>query len=179
VFILHLILRMMLKQTRNVSFDKKNCVCSSHTETCRNLFYCLDDFYNKPWGMKHFLMYSSPPIPKNTIIALLDPDMIFLRPLTPEISSDISLLTDKAVKGEIIDRIIPGRPVAQTYGLGAPWTNDNHKKFNRGRICGEGSPCLETTVRFGELHYSVGPPYIAYKTDFIRIVETWTTFVPR
>jgi hypothetical protein len=25
----------------------------------------------------------------------------------------------------------------QMYGLGAPWTNDNHPKFNRGHVCGE------------------------------------------
>ena len=65
------------------------------------------------------------------------------------------------------------------YGLGAPWTNDNHKHFKRGKICGEGSPCLLPTPRFGERHYAVGPPYILHKDDWKRLADTWTTFVPR
>ncbi len=90
------------------------------------------------------------------------------------------MLFDRAIKPEEkFDRISLGHPAAQTYGLGAPWTNDNHKKFHRGKVCREGSPCLQVTNRYGELHYSVGPPYIAHKADFIRIVNTWTTFVPR
>lgn len=130
--------------------------------------------------MKHWLENAVPAIPPNTIIALLDPDMIFVRPLGPQIRGDISLLTDRGIKDdEIVDVIGLGHPVSQTYGLGAPWTNDNHKKFNRGKICGEGSPCLQVNMRYGELHYSVGPPYIAHRSDFIRIVESWTTFVPR
>ncbi len=130
--------------------------------------------------MKHWLHNAVPEIPPNTIIALLDPDMVFLRPLTPQIKGDISLLFDKGIKEEeLFDTISLGHPVSQTYGLGAPWTNDNHKKFNRGKICKEGSPCLEVTMRYGELHYSIGPPYIAHKSDFLRIVESWTTFVPR
>mmetsp|Transcript_21776 Transcript_21776/g.36417 ORF Transcript_21776/g.36417 Transcript_21776/m.36417 type:complete len:492 (+) Transcript_21776:72-1547(+) len=139
------------------------------------------DFYNKPWGMKHWLEFAHPPIPENTFIALLDPDMVLVRPITTHIEGDMSVLVHPRLKkdGEVIDEISLGHPVAQTYGLGAPWTNDNHKKFNRGKICGEGSPCLQPNQRFGELHYSVGPPYIAHKADMLRIVRTWTTFVPR
>jgi hypothetical protein len=43
------------------------------------------DFYNKPYGVKHWLEFSVHPIPNGTIIALIDPDFIFLRPLTTEI----------------------------------------------------------------------------------------------
>ena len=65
------------------------------------------------------------------------------------------------------------------YGLGAPWTNDNHKHFKRGAICGEGSPCLLPTPRFGERHYAVGPPYILHVDDWKRLADSWTAFVPR
>lgn len=130
--------------------------------------------------MKHFLENFQPTIPPNTIIALLDPDQLFLRPLTPDISNNPNMLYSKGIKEtDKFDIISLGHPAAQTYGLGAPWTNDLHKKFNRGKICQEGSPCLQVSTRFGELHYSVGPPYIAHKADFIRIVNSWTTFVPR
>jgi len=138
------------------------------------------DFYNKPWGLKHWLEFAVPSIPDNIIVALIDPDMIFLRPLTPKIKGEVNLLHSKRIKeDEIFDRVQKGKPVAQTYGLGAPWTNDNHKKFNRGKICGEGSPCLEPNENFGNLHYSVGPPYLVEKTDIVKIAKSWTTFVPR
>ena len=55
----------------------------------------LDDFYNKPWGMKHWLEYCKPPLPEDTYIALLDPDMILLRPLTRSISGDPAAIFDR------------------------------------------------------------------------------------
>ena len=64
-------------------------------------------------------------------------------------------------------------------GLGAPWAIDGHKHFNRTNVCGAGSPCLEESEHHAEHHYSVGPPYIAEKQDFIRIASSWTKFVPR
>ena len=51
-----------------------------------------------------------------------------------------------------------GSPVGQQYPLGAPWTNDNHKDFNRGKICGEGSLCLKQKGSFAAQHFSIGPP---------------------
>lgn len=137
------------------------------------------DFYNKPWGLKHWLQYSDPPIPDNTIIALLDPDMVLIRPITPYIKSNPYIVNKHIPREEIMERIDEGRPVAQTYGLGAPWTNDNHRHFKRGKICGEGSPCLIPTMQYGEMHYSVGPPYVAHKQDFIRLSNSWTRLVPR
>lgn len=140
----------------------------------------IDDFYNKPWGVKHWLEFAEPKIPSGTAIALLDPDMIFVRPLTTKIRGQSNNLYDKRLKDkDIIEFITLGNPVGQQYGLGAPWTNDYHKKFNRTKICGEGSPCLSTNMRFGEAHYSVGPPYVMIKEDMVRLTETWTKFVPR
>eukprot|EP01034_Spumella_vulgaris_P035952 gene35952-44333_t len=113
------------------------------------------------------------------VICLLDPDMVFVRPITTAIRSNNNNLHSNQITDEdLFETIGQGRPVAQTYGLGAPWTNDNHKKFNRGRICGEGSPCLIPNDRYGSEHYSVGPPYIVEKSDMVRLAETWTTFVP-
>lgn len=143
------------------------------------------DFYNKPWGLKHWLDYSEPPVKDDVIIALIDPDMIFVRPITSKVKGvkdnlyfETRLHRDGNER-EVTDFVSKGHPVAQTYGLGAPWTNDNHKKFNRGKICGEGSPCLKPNEQFGGKHYSVGPPYLVHKADMVSIAKTWTTFVPR
>jgi hypothetical protein len=50
---------------------------------------------------------------------------------------------------EIFEKVSKNQAAAQLYGLGAPWTNDNHRHFKRGKICGEGSPCLLPNDRFG------------------------------
>jgi hypothetical protein len=110
---------------------------------------------------------------------LIDPDFLFLRPLTTQLAGNPANLYVKKLESEIFDKVIEGKPISQEYGLGAPWTNDTHLKFNRTYVCGQGSPCLETEKRFGEIHYSVGPPYIVHKRDMERIAKTWTKFVPR
>lgn len=93
---------------------------------------------------------------------------------------DYPFLKSKRIpESEVVERVASGYPVAQTYGLGAPWCIDNHKHFKRLKICGEGSPCLEPTREFGEVHYSVGPPYLATRGDFERISKSWTYLVPR
>lgn len=143
------------------------------------LYLYIDDFYNKPWGLKHWLENAQPPVPEDAIIALLDPDMILLRPITPVIKALPYIVSKRTPQSEIIERVSEGFPAAQTYGLGAPWTIDKHKHFNRRKICGEGSPCLEPDQKFGELHYSVGPPYVVHKKDFVRLAESWTKLVPR
>jgi hypothetical protein len=132
----------MKKQTKNVIL-----LLPTFNRVFHNIFLLLsllDDFYNKPWGLKHWLEHSLQPIPDNAIIALLDPDMIFLRPITPYIASKPYLINKRIPKVEIVERIVEGHPVAQTYGLGAPWTNDNHKHFKRGRICGEGASSISS-----------------------------------
>jgi len=139
------------------------------------------DFYNKPYGLKHWLEEAHPPVQSGTVIALLDPDMVLLRPITTRMAGQQNNIVSKPVmENEIFARAGRGHAVGQTYGLGAPWTNDNHKKFNRGKICGEGSPCLDVVnEREGWKYFSVGPPYIVERDDFLRLANTWTTFVPR
>ena len=138
------------------------------------------DFYNKPWGTVHWLEHANPPVEDDVVVALLDPDMIFLRPITGKLAGVPDHIYAKKVdKREIVDRVKEGHPAAQLYGLGAPWTNDHHKKFNRTYICGEHSPCLKPNDVFGSRHYSVGPPYLVHKNDMIKIGKTWTKFVPR
>lgn len=114
------------------------------------------------------------------VVALIDPDMIFLRPLDAQVRGAANLLHHKKLDpAEMIDRVVEGKPVGQLYGLGAPWTNDTHMKFNRRKICGEGSPCTKVLHKFSEQHFSVGPPYIFHRNDAEKIAETWTDFAPK
>jgi hypothetical protein len=77
------------------------------------------DFYNKPYGLQHWLANAEPPIPDGMVICLLDPDMVFVRPITTQIKGNNNNLHSKQITDEdLFDTIGPGRPVAQTYGLG-------------------------------------------------------------
>ena len=76
------------------------------------LSFALDDFYNKPWGLKHWLEHADPPIPPHTVIALLDPDMIFVRPLTPQMRGQPNNVYNKHLyktEAEILDRVVEGQ----------------------------------------------------------------------
>lgn len=119
------------------------------------------DFYNKPYGLKHWLEFGEHldhTSSQEVIIALIDPDFIFLRPLTVQVRQHPSSLYMKnydpaKFDAEIPDVVTQGHPIAQYYGLGAPWTYDKHKNFNRTRICGAGSPCLDVKPQFGGFHF--------------------------
>ena len=113
-------------------------------------------------------------------VAVIDPDMIFVRPLTTGVRTLSNKLYSKKLKEkDLMEKITLGQPAAQMYGLGCPWCNDTHIRFNRLRICGEGSPCLDPGIPYGEAHYAVGPPYIVVKEDMIRLTDSWTRLVPR
>lgn len=141
------------------------------------------DFYNKPYGLHHWLQYAQPAIDPGVIVILIDPDMILLRPFTLAFAqnpANLFLPTFNPKKDPIPTVIMKGHPIAQLYGLGAPWTVDKTaRNFNRTAICGVDSPCMKVTRQYGEDHYSVGPPYILEKDDLLRLTDTWTTFVPR
>eukprot|EP01036_Dinobryon_divergens_P031910 gene31910-41401_t len=140
------------------------------------------DFYNKPFGVMHWLEYAVPPIPSGVIIALIDPDFIFLRPLVTQVAGHPSNIFQGGFNFAIDTvpvKVAPGVAVAQKYGLGAPWTSPNNRNFDKHAICGDGSPCLNVTAKSGEEFYSVGPPYLVDRDDLFRLTQTWTKFVPR
>lgn len=44
-------------------------------------------FYNKPNGMAHFLKNAHPPV-LEAVVALIDPDMILMSPLAPNVGEN-------------------------------------------------------------------------------------------
>jgi len=114
------------------------------------------DFYNKPYGVQHWLLNAVPPVKSGVVIALIDPDFIFLRPLVTTVAGHPSNIFNHRfdpTKDVVPIKAGRGVPVSQMYGLGAPWADNKHPHFDRRSVCGEGSPCLNVTVRFGENHY--------------------------
>jgi hypothetical protein len=139
------------------------------------------DFYNKPYGVQHWLEHASPPIKSGVIIALIDPDFVFLRPLTGRVAGQQSNIVSRPVMtSDIFEYVAKGKPVAQQYGLGAPWVRDMSRDFNRTYVCGQNSPCTRVpNEATGAKFWSVGPPYMLEKDDLYKLTESWTDFVPR
>lgn len=136
-------------------------------------------YFNKPYGLKHWLEHANPPVHPEAIVALLDPDMILMRPITGEVRGMDNLKYTGLREDQLFDRVIRGKPIAAVYGLGAPWTRENHRHFNKYEICESDSPCLTVTEAFGKEHYSVGPPYILHRDDMHRIANSWCRYVPK
>lgn len=109
----------------------------------------------------------------NEIIVLIDPDMIFLAPITmEELSKDDLLVRTKPVPEFGANVVTRGHPVAAFYPIGVPWAQGGFfnqkwrsaldkdyggKNFNEA-VCGAGSPCLEVNQETGWNHYTLGPP---------------------
>lgn len=132
------------------------------------------DFYNKPYGLEHWLGSPAGPRDNNAIVALLDPDFLFLRPLTYKIGQDRVLFSPTITEADLIDEVTEGRPVAQHYGIGSHWT-----KFKVGYIAGQDSPATKVNISHAYRHFSVGPPYIVHVRDMKRIATKWAECVPK
>lgn len=70
----------------------------------------LQRYANKPLGMMHWLTYANPPVPPTATVALIDPDMFFLRPLWHDSFADPSkcLVTGPAKRTPIPSRVVKG-----------------------------------------------------------------------
>jgi hypothetical protein len=92
-------------------------------------------FYNKPHGLLHWLEHGlhatssakSNGNNKNSekndttstdVVALIDPDMLFLRPITGLFPKGQFLVSQDWKPGEEWARVEKGRPAGQQYGLG-------------------------------------------------------------
>lgn len=125
-------------------------------------------FFNKPHGLLHWLRHGNF---NESTVALLDPDMVFLRPITGTFES---FLTSPDWKGEHWERVEKGRPAGQQYGLGDYWMT-----FKREYICGPSSPCVTTSRRDANKYFPVGPPYVLHVDDLRSLAQEWVRMVPK
>mmetsp|Transcript_26265 Transcript_26265/g.54865 ORF Transcript_26265/g.54865 Transcript_26265/m.54865 type:complete len:344 (+) Transcript_26265:48-1079(+) len=141
-------------------------------------------YFNKPFGVKYYLENSSDfgwdetlgkmtTIKDKSIVIIIDPDMILLRPLTNDFSGDsVKFWSPFHKKIERKKKVEPGTPFGQTYGFSHNWM-----KFIE--IAGPDSPARQVDERTADLHYQVGPPYIATALDMHSIVRRWAELVPK
>jgi peptidyl serine alpha-galactosyltransferase len=173
-------------------------------------------FFNKAFGMKHWmehgLGYNSmndkyycedddttrtrePNEHDDTIIILLDPDQLVLKPFTQNYT-DVQHLgwVRRADQNEnsVVQR---GTSITQLYGFGEQW----YTKINLTRLFYANDdddsstktleyPESETDIRSSalwnvteaqQLAYAAGPPYLAVARDMYQIVHQWVAFAPR
>lgn len=134
--------------------------------------------YNKPCGMRHWmenvLGYPESKGHDDTIIILLDPDQILLRPFTNDFthSSERWRLRD----GRYKLKVEHGSPFSQQYGYGIQWK----RKVTPARVFQGATPVSNMTDKEAMDYYSgMGPPYVATGKDMYSIVHTWASIVPR
>mmetsp|Transcript_18234 Transcript_18234/g.39456 ORF Transcript_18234/g.39456 Transcript_18234/m.39456 type:complete len:642 (+) Transcript_18234:3-1928(+) len=146
-------------------------------------------FFNKPFGLRHWLENGDGMgVDKDTgrmkdedvVVILIDPDMLFLRPITSDYSVDRDIVlgrlpAEDAKKGNQYRKVEKGKPFGQTYGFGNQW----RKNVDISIIVGDDSPAIKAKDEFARLHYPVGPPYLAVASDMHTIAVGWTDFVPK
>eukprot|EP00804_Cyclotella_cryptica_P030282 CCRYP_019226-RC/>CCRYP_019226-RC protein AED:0.25 eAED:0.25 QI:120/1/1/1/0.76/0.66/18/2265/1695 len=141
-------------------------------------------YFNKPFGVLHYLEHSSDfgydkntgkftTIEEEAYVVIIDPDMILLRNLTTDFSDGTAKFWQPHAKHiQRKNRVQPGTPFGQTYGFGHTWM----KFIDQ---AGPGSPARKVDEKDAELHYQVGPPYIAHHRDMHKIVSRWADLVPK
>ena len=139
---------------------------------------------NKPSGINHFLTHAMPEIKRlgETVIAILDPDFIFLKPLTQsgEALDDMIYSGPRDADPKAgplprlgMDVVRKGRPVAQRYGLGGQWVG----KFDVAAITGANSHATTYSSRAAADHFSVGPPLLLHIEDALPLSKLWKDYM--
>jgi len=149
-------------------------------------------FFNKPFGVRHWMEHNpdmgfhadaqlntDTKTRDDTIVILIDPDMVLLRPITRDFPLDqthraMGILADYEKGGRPI-RVTHGQPFAQLFGFGTAW-----QKLDIATITGDpNSPASKVGSQIARAHYPVGPPYLATAVDMHRIVMKWSEYVPK
>mmetsp|Transcript_673 Transcript_673/g.938 ORF Transcript_673/g.938 Transcript_673/m.938 type:complete len:491 (-) Transcript_673:55-1527(-) len=138
-------------------------------------------YYNKPFGMLDFmqnvLKYPTEESKKHddTIILLLDPDQMIVRPFTNDFSNSTEVWRPSKSKLPKRTKVEHGSPFAQQYGFGMQWKT----KVNATYVANGPTRVENMDVDEARGHYVLGPPYIATARDMYKITEKWTEFCPR
>lgn len=151
------------------------------------------EFFNKPFGVLHWMEHgehmgvdpdTNQPFRHDTIIILLDPDQMLIRPITNTFQSSNTIFrggpkdkgynvdTERTYKDNQSSFVVRhGHPLSQEFGYGDTWL-----KF--AEVAGKDSPATKVAPPEARHSYAVGPPYIATALDMYAIAQKWVEFVP-
>jgi len=126
---------------------------------------------NKPSSIDYFIQHARPDLDRlgETVIAILDPDFVFLEALTQQPLDVDSMLSTVGTltKGDNVVR--RGRPVAQHYGLGGGWVS----RFDVASIAGKDSHATTYSAGTAAKHFAVGPPLMLHVDDLADLAPIW------
>ena len=138
-------------------------------------------YSNKPGGLHHWITHTTIHEP---VITLIDPDMMLLRPITPQLGKDVTMVQSlpKSRMMEYVDQnnriqllrqsnlpplppssvISPGIAAGQHFGIGGFWASAGTKgarkdfrDFNLTAVCGVNSACLNhASAQNEQTHYT-------------------------
>ena len=159
----------------------------SHTE---GIFFT---FFNKPFGLLHWMenkmgwsVANTTTIPRDTIVVVLDPDQMLLRPFVANFTGDSTVVwhsPDPRIRQFVVEE---GRPFAQFYGFGASWVDQVNRNVPKVLKAMANTTVPQQTVNSHLYHwtksevinnYVAGPPYIAVASDMFKIVKAWASAV--
>jgi hypothetical protein len=167
-------------------------------------------YWNKPHGILHWMEESlgfgstnaassnndgdttiEDHIDDNSIIIILDPDMMLLRPITSDFNSNTNYVggwvdTKNTKQHKKYGNTSPvdynnnivkhGAPHAQKYGFGNGWLTS--LKGHLEDIVGPNSPALNVSLDDAADYYPAGPPYVATGRDMYQLSKHWVQFLP-
>jgi len=129
-------------------------------------------YFNKPFGLLHWLEHAEEKVTDDDIVILLDPDQVLTRPITNDFSN---LIENLLIGDNPKTKVEHGSPFAQKYGLFSEWTEYDLETITNSKD----TPARAVNVQDALDHYPAGPPYLATVKDMHIIAKNWADFVPR
>ena len=153
-------------------------------------------YSNKPGGLMHFLAHANIDA---KFVALVDPDMIMLKPLTLDVAPGTHRYHGKKLHESVVDgvaktlslfadlpqHVAQGAPAGQHFGVGGAWqragpgARSAWAQFSKGAVCGNDAPCTRTTAKEADEKFAVGPVYIMHVADWQMLAPAWWEAMPR
>ncbi|KAL7511853.1 hypothetical protein ACHAXN_008975 [Cyclotella atomus] len=165
-------------------------------------------YSNKPGGLNHWIMNTDMNIDEE-VIALVDPDMMLMRPITPELGAGLTAvpvskdrtsadmieyrdeqgtvqILRKSTLPDLPLRVEKGTAAGQHFGIGVLWvpsgTNDarkDFKNFNLTAVCGIDSPCLNKPRDGPYTTREYAESYYSVGPLYICSTSDWKALLPR
>jgi hypothetical protein len=151
-------------------------------------------YYNKVFGLQHWLQFAQPPV-KESVIVMLDPDMMLLRPISPngqlqgrflhsraELEKEgVLWWGDKTIPQDgITDLVREGHVVSQAYGQGTAYLKHPEARRLIAEIFGNSTQIFNLAHDTdGAIETSVGMPTMIHINDARKVFKLWAdTIVP-
>lgn len=113
-----------------------------------------------------------------TVVALVDPDFLFLKPLTTFLDPQETVVRGDGLSLEGL-KLEKGAWVREGHPSGQRFSLPNWTHWNRSEICPKDSPCFTGSASMAKRYYDLIPPYLAHREDWRKILPLWVDQAPK